>query len=60
MSKGKSNFSIIFGVCGIVMEIKVTEKDEVVELLRVRTVKSIRFFGLRVCRSWFGRGVSSA
>ena len=56
MSKGKSDFSIVFGVCGVVSEIEVTEEDEVVDLLRVRTVKSIRFFRLRVCRSWLGRG----
>ena len=56
MSKGKSDFSVIFGVCRVVSEIEVTEEDEVVELLRVRTVKNIRFFCLRVCQSWFGRG----
>ena len=46
MSKGESDFSVIFGVCGVVLEIEITKEYEVVELLRVRTVKGIRLFCL--------------
>ena len=59
MGEGKVDLCCVVTVSGVLSEIEVAEKDEVVEFLGVGTVKGIRFLGLCSFRRR-RRGISSA